>query len=120
MGKDWEAVAAAINARLSELDMTQRELAERSGVSTATLRQLQNNYGPRRRSPRLLAAISETLHWPAGHLAAVLEGSGEATTDVRSLRADVDDLRRALDDLGSRVAALEAASPTNGTKTDHR
>lgn len=120
MGKDWEAVAAAINARLSELEMTQRELADKSGVSTATIRQLQNNYGPRRRSTRLLAALSETLRWPSGHLAAVLEGSAEDSPDVRSLRADVDDLRREVDDLRGRVASLEAAPPTSGKTTGDR
>ncbi|MFC7612322.1 helix-turn-helix domain-containing protein [Actinokineospora soli] len=43
MSKDWQAVADAINARLDELEMTQKELADRSGVSVATLRQLQKN-----------------------------------------------------------------------------
>ncbi len=108
MGKDWEAVANAINTRLAELDMTQRELAERSGVSAATLRQIQNNYESRRRSPRLLAAISEGLRWPSGHLARVLEGE-EATDveDVEALRSDVQSLREEVSELRERLRALE-------------
>ncbi|TWF93369.1 helix-turn-helix domain-containing protein [Saccharopolyspora dendranthemae] len=105
MGKDWDAVATAINTRLAELDLTQRELSERSGVSTATLRQLQNNYEPRRRSPRLLAAISEALRWPSDHLAQVLEG--EAPEDDVDLRADVVRLRQEVAELRERLVALE-------------
>lgn len=105
MGKDWDAVATAINTRLAELDLTQRELSERSGVSTATLRQLQNNYEPRRRSPRLLSAVSEALRWPAGHLAQVLEGEvPEAEAD---LRAEVLRLRQEVAELRERLGVLE-------------
>lgn len=108
MGKDWDAVASAINTRLAELDLTQRELSERSGVSTATLRQLQNNYEPRRRSPRTLAAVSEALRWSADHLSRVLEGdSPTVVEDAESLRADVARLSRELDEIRERVASLE-------------
>lgn len=105
MGKDWDAVATAINTRLAELDLTQRELSERSGVSTATLRQLQNNYEPRRRSPRLLSAVSEALRWPAGHLAQVLEG--EAPEAEADLRAEVLRLRQEVAELRERLGVLE-------------
>ncbi|TDC94023.1 XRE family transcriptional regulator [Saccharopolyspora aridisoli] len=105
MGKDWDAVATAINTRLAELDLTQRELAERSGVSTATLRQLQNNYEPRRRSPRLLAAISEALRWPSDHLAQVLEG--ESPEEEADLRAEVARLRKDVAELRERLGVLE-------------
>ncbi|GAB2657150.1 hypothetical protein GCM10027271_14630 [Saccharopolyspora gloriosae] len=121
MGKHWDAVATAINTRLAELDLTQRELAERSGVSTATLRQLQNNYEPRRRSPRTLAAISEGLRWPADHLAQVLEGevsredTGTLRSDVARLsheltdaRTEIDDLRAEVRQLGTKLSDIEA------------
>lgn len=107
MGNDWEAVAKAINARLEELGMTQRELAERSDVSPATLRQLQNNYGPRKRSPRLLAAVSEGLRWTSGHLAEVLDGDAPESVGPDSLRQDVAQLREEVRELRERLEAVE-------------
>ncbi|SDY63161.1 hypothetical protein SAMN05216215_103147 [Saccharopolyspora shandongensis] len=109
MAKDWTAVATAINTRLAELDMTQRTLAERSGVSAATLRQLQSpeTYEPKKRSPRLLAAISEGLNWPKDQLARILEG--EASTDEpSSIRGDVQELHREVAALRDRVGILES------------
>ena len=126
VGASWAAVADAINTRLAELKMTQQELAQRSGVSVATLRQLQRNYQPKRRNPRTLAAISEGLRWPAHHLSRVLEGvAPEPPADVEAMQAVVEELRvrvvkleetdqlsaiRAdLDDVRDRLAKVEAA-----------
>ncbi|MGH3628814.1 MAG: helix-turn-helix domain-containing protein [Sciscionella sp.] len=106
VGKDWDAVAAAINSRLDELQMTQQELAARSGVSPATLRQLQRNYSSRRRSPRTLAAISEGLRWPAGRLAQILEGDAPGAQDA-DLRDEVSRLRAEVSELQGRVTAVE-------------
>jgi transcriptional regulator with XRE-family HTH domain len=105
VGKDWDAVAEAINTRLDELEMTQQELAASSGVSTATLRELQQNKSPRRRSPRLLAAVSTALRWPAGHLAEVaVGGAGVGESDrLAALEAEVNRLRE-------RVQKIEEAS----------
>lgn len=82
MGKDWDAVAAAIQARLSELDMTQADLAARAGVASETVRELRTNLRPRRRSPRTMSAISEALGWPPNHLAQVLGGGQVELADV--------------------------------------
>lgn len=74
--QNWEAVAKAIRERLDELGVNQRELADRSGVSVATIRELTYNYAARRRSPRTLRSISAGLDWPPGYLEAVLNGGG--------------------------------------------
>lgn len=105
MSKNWQAVADAINARLEEIQLTQKELADRSGVSVATLRQLQKNDAPRKRSPRTLAAVSEGLRWPSDHLGRVLDDGPAANApdvlgELSRLRADVQDLQ-------ARVADLE-------------
>lgn len=110
MANDWEAVAKAINARLEELGMTQRQLAERSGVSPATLRQLQNNYGPRKRNPRLLAAVSEGLRWPSGHLGQVLVGETAESAGTDPLRRDVAQLQEEVRELRERLEAVEHRS----------
>jgi transcriptional regulator with XRE-family HTH domain len=105
MEQGWDAVAAAINTRLEELGMTQVELSARSGVSVATLRQLQRNDQPRRRNPRTLAAVSEGLRWPKQHLARVLEGDN--TDEPTNLAEEVRLIRAELGDLRSRIEAVE-------------
>lgn len=74
MSDDWAAVARAINERVAELGWRQRELAERSHVSLATVREIQRHTVERRRSPRTLESLSVTLGWPPQHLDEVLNG----------------------------------------------
>ena len=72
MAEDWSAVAQAINARMAELGISQRELIARSHVSKAIVREIQHDVVRRRRSARTLEALSIALDWHPGHLAAVL------------------------------------------------
>ena len=74
MVEDWVAVANAINERVNELGWRQRELAQRSHVSQAIVRELQHHTVERRRSARTLEALSLALGWHPQHLAAVLRG----------------------------------------------
>lgn len=74
MQQDWQAVAAAIAARLGEQGMTMTDLAVRSRVSMTTVRELVHVLDTRKRQPRTLEAISEALGWPGGHLGKVLRG----------------------------------------------
>lgn len=74
MTEDWPAVARAINERMTELGLRQRELIERSRVSKAAVREIQHNTVQRRRSARTLEALSSALAWHPQHLAAVLAG----------------------------------------------
>jgi transcriptional regulator with XRE-family HTH domain len=70
--EDWAAVAKAINERVTELGWRQRELAERSHVSPAVVREIQRHTVERRRSPRTLESLSVALGWHPQHLDAVL------------------------------------------------
>jgi hypothetical protein len=109
MSDNWTAVAVAIRARVDELAVTQKDLATKSGVSESTIRQLMNNYGPRRRARHTLEDISRGLQWPANHLARVLdEDQAGAAPDER--QAEVAELRDQLAALADRVAALERSS----------
>ncbi|GAA4409708.1 helix-turn-helix domain-containing protein [Actinokineospora soli] len=81
MSEDWSAVAQAINERVRELGWRQRELAERSQVSQAIVREIQHNTVERRRSARTLEALSTTLGWHPQHLAAVLQGTEPPSPD---------------------------------------
>lgn len=71
-GQDWDAVAEVITERMNELHIGQRELAESTGVSAATIRELMYNYKSRRRSARTLRAISVGLRWPPDYVESVL------------------------------------------------
>lgn len=110
----WAAVAAAINARVAALRMTQLDLAAKSGVSPATIREIQHNQRPRRRYGRTLAALSEALDWPADHLDAVLTGrpapTGDSTVNdpvleqLHAIRDELTDIKRRLVDLEEAAA----------------
>lgn len=107
---DWVAVAAAMSERMHQLRLTQREVAERSGVSVATLRQIQNGYGSRTRRARTLAGISVALGWPADYLANVLTGAAppppseptdsqdRVLTKLEEIHDELRELRGLLDD----------------------
>ncbi|MFC7343267.1 XRE family transcriptional regulator [Saccharopolyspora griseoalba] len=78
--------------------MRQRELARRSHVSQATVRELQRNTVHRRRSARTLEALSLALGWHPEHLLAVLEGREPPAVGEPVLRED---------DVPSRLTAIE-------------
>lgn len=99
MSEDWAAVAKAINERVRELGMKQRELAERSHVSQAIVRELQRNTVERRRSARTLEALSIALGWHPQHLTALLQG--------RTPRAHGDPVDDDAAALAARLAAIE-------------
>lgn len=99
MSDDWAAVARAINQRVHELGLRQRELAERSDVSQAIVRELQRNTVHRRRSARTLEALSLALGWHPQHLSAVLDGRTPPEVSERVTSAE--------DDVPARLAVIE-------------
>jgi transcriptional regulator with XRE-family HTH domain len=106
---DPQALAREINARMSDLGVTQQQLAERSGVSVAAIRGIQKAQ-PRRRSPVILSAISRALRWPDDHLRGVYEADAPvvASDDGDDLTARLDRMQGQIDDLCDRLAGLEA------------
>ncbi|MGW0501806.1 helix-turn-helix domain-containing protein [Micromonospora sp. NPDC003241] len=107
---DWQAVASAINNRMAELPITQQELAERSKVSVATLRELQYATATRKRSARTLAAISQALAWPDDYLRSVLTGATPPSGAGGAGQADSSSLVLArLDQLHAEVRRLADA-----------
>ena len=108
----WKAVADAVNVRMSELGLTQRQVSDRSGVSVATLREIQHATN-RRRSVRTLAAISRALDWQEDHLTGVLRGArapavpSRETADVLALVLErLDAIQRELERLAKAVDRL--------------
>jgi transcriptional regulator with XRE-family HTH domain len=115
--KDWVAVATAIDRRLTELGWRQRQLAERSNVSQAIVRELHRRTFERRRSPRTLEALSLALHWHPQHLHELSNGRrppepDKPDTDIRdTLWSRLDSLEETLnhrlDDITTRIDELK-------------
>jgi transcriptional regulator with XRE-family HTH domain len=102
--ENWAAVARAISGRVRELGWRQRELAERSHVSVAVVREIQRHTVERRRSPRTLEALSAALGWEPGHLDRVLRG--HAQQSGRHTAPDGAALWSRLDSFESRLAEI--------------
>jgi transcriptional regulator with XRE-family HTH domain len=99
VSEDWAAVAEAINARVTELGWRQRELAERSHVSSAIVREIQRHTVERHRSPRTLESLSVTLGWEPQHLDEVLRGSRPSSAGEPS--------QGIIENHSSRLSAIE-------------
>jgi hypothetical protein len=102
--ENWAAVAQAINDRVRELGWRQRELAERSHVSVAVVREIQRHTAERRRSPRTLEALSVALGWEPEHLHRVLKGRSQQTGDHAI--PDLAAVWSRLDSFGLRLAEI--------------
>ena len=107
----WADVSKAVNARMAARGLSQRELAERSGVSPATLRKIQHG-GEQARNRSTLANISRALGWPEEYLWRVsLDGLSAArlpTDDPASLRRELDELQRRVGAIESRLEMSDA------------
>jgi transcriptional regulator with XRE-family HTH domain len=105
---DWADVAKVVNDRMTERGITQQELAERSGVSPATLRKIQAG-DEQKRTRSTLANVSRALGFADDHLWRVSRGERPADAvpdgDLSILRAEVADLARRMDALESRMGA---------------
>ena len=99
----WADVAKVVNDRMTERGITQRELAERSGVSVATLRKIQGG-GDQQRTRATLANVSRALGFPDEYLWRVSQGDTPSTGPDDGLSA----VRAELADLARRVGALES------------
>jgi hypothetical protein len=99
VSEDWSAVAQAINNRMTELGISQRELVERSQLSKAIVREVQHNVVQRRRSARTLEALSIALDWHPGHLVAVLDRRTPPKVGEPHVKSD--------DDVAGRLTVIE-------------
>lgn len=108
MARDWAAVADAMKARLADLDMTQADLVQRSHLAPMTIRELLFNTAQRRRSNQTLAALSQALGWPPGHLQAIAEGRTPEDPDADDpVLTELTALKEAVAALTSRLDSIE-------------
>jgi hypothetical protein len=115
VSEDWAAVARVINERVRELGWRQRELAERSQVSAAVVREIQRQTVVRRRSPRTLESLSVALGWEPGHLEAVLKGQerragtgSQVIIDAAAVWSRLDALELRLGEIAKQITDLRA------------
>jgi transcriptional regulator with XRE-family HTH domain len=118
---NWAAVARAISDRVRELGWRQRELAERSHVSVAVVREIQRHTVERRRSRRTLEALSVALGWEPEHLDRVLKGhtqqtGGHTAPDSVALQSRLDSVVRRVDEISKLLTELRSEI---GTLIDH-
>jgi transcriptional regulator with XRE-family HTH domain len=111
--ENWAAVARAISDRVRELGWRQRELAERSHVSVAVVREIQRHTVERRRSPRTLQALSVALGWEPEHLDRVLkahprQAGGHTATDSAALWSRLDSLELRLAEAVTLITELRS------------
>jgi transcriptional regulator with XRE-family HTH domain len=126
VGEDWTAVAREVNSRAAALGLRQKDLAERSGVSLAIIREIQQNKTQRRRNRRTLEALSVALQWHPQHLEAVLSGikPPDAEPDsappsdpvAAALESVVREIRGLRAQIGTLTRRVEAAIGNDGGK----
>lgn len=117
MKEDWSAVAEAVNARAAELALKQRELAEKSGVSLAIVREIQQGRIQRRRNPRTLEALSVALDWHPQHLTAVLTSQNPPVADPAAATVE-DPIVPLLNTIIREIRGLRAQLGTLTSKLD--
>jgi transcriptional regulator with XRE-family HTH domain len=109
--ENWAAVGRAISDRVRELGWRQRELADRSRVSVAVVREIQRHTVERRRSPRTLQALSVALGWRPEHLDGVLKGDasgGHTVPDSAALWSRLDSLESRLTEISELLTGLRS------------
>jgi len=127
--ENWAAVARAISDRIRELGWRQRELAERSHVSIAVVREIQRHTVERRRSRRTLEALSVALGWEPERLEQVLKGlkdqprrgGTDTAPDSVSLWSRLDSMERRLDEISKLLTGVRAdiAAVADRIRDDH-
>lgn len=95
---------------MESLRLTQQQLAQRSDVSTSTIRKLQHRRPVTQR--RKLVALSEALGWPPDAILVMLSGGDPPAEDTYVPPASVQDAvwakhQRVVDGLMPPVAAVE-------------
>ena len=111
--ENWAAVARVISDRVRELGWRQRELAERSHVSLAVVREIQRHTVERRRNRRTLEALSVALGWEPERLDAVLTGrtpqaGSHAVPDGVAVLSRLDSVERRLDEISKLLTELRS------------
>jgi hypothetical protein len=99
----WDRVADIAFKRMLFLGMNQEQLAEKSNISLAIVRELIHNTVQRKRNTRTLEALSIALEFPARYFWAISRGLPTPPLDPEPI------------DLLERLAAIEGKLDTLGS-----
>lgn len=77
----WEQLADEVRLRRKQLKLTQPDVAERGGLSVATVRAVETNRSGRL-TRRLRRALERALEWQDGSVDAVLDGNRPRVVNV--------------------------------------
>lgn len=81
--EDRLVLSRLLAARIEEIHISRKEIERRSGISTATIREIEHPRVPRTFSREVLEPISVALDWPPDHLVrAAYPLSSEATDRI--------------------------------------
>ena len=81
--EDRLVLSRLLAARIEEIHITRKEIEKRSGISTATIREIEHPRVPRTFSRDVLEPISVALDWPPDYLVrAAYPLSSEATDRI--------------------------------------
>jgi transcriptional regulator with XRE-family HTH domain len=130
VNEDWDSIARATKERMAELRLSQVQICKIAGISRMTLLEIQQNRVHRRRSRRILEALSVALGWHPSHLSALLDGRDPAVAceprsnemsdrlaeierDIRTVRQRINKINSDLDSIGGRLHLLIADENRN-------
>jgi transcriptional regulator with XRE-family HTH domain len=81
----WERLGDEVRLRRKQLKLTQPEVAERGGLSVATVRAVETNRSGRL-SRRLRRALERAIEWEEGSVDAVLEGRAPRVIETAAVK----------------------------------
>ncbi len=84
--KSWEQLADEVRLRRKQLKLTQTDVAERGGLSVATVRAVETNRSGRL-SRRLRRALERAIEWQDGSVDAVLDGTAPRVVNAAGTAA---------------------------------
>jgi transcriptional regulator with XRE-family HTH domain len=101
--EDWARVGRVLKLRRRQRRWNQEELAARSGVSLAIVKEIETNSKTRRRGRRTLESLSEALGWPRQYLDEVLNGRLPEPESGASLQSRVETLEQRMNEIDMRL-----------------
>jgi transcriptional regulator with XRE-family HTH domain len=123
-----QKIAVKIKARMTELSLSQAEVARRCNISTATFRNRLLRFSSAQQDIVSLAQLSLAMEWPVEYLSKVLDGTYDLSDDPAALPATPSPAQKTLprkrkvvappqerlaeSDLDAHISALVAAAPT--------